>query len=88
MRILKIYFTILALGSCTPMARILIGYKTPNLISNKQIISLSKKLYIGNFPIYSLDTVYFDQIRLLYDDKMSRKIFNQPIMVFFLKMIR
>ncbi len=85
MRIIKLYLIILVIGSCTPMAKILIGYKTPQHLSNKQIIDLSKKLHIENFPIYLLDTVYFDKIRLMYDDKNSRKIFNQPIMLYFFK---
>ena len=85
MKVIRLYLIILVIGSCTPMARILIGYRTPRVLSNQEIIALSKKLNIENFPIYSLDTTYFDQIRLMYDDKYSRKIFNQPIMLYFFK---
>ena len=85
MKIIKLYLIILVIESCTPMARILIGYKTPQQVSNKQILDLAKKLKIEDFPIYYLDTTYFDNIRLIFDDKNSRKIFNQPIMLYFFK---
>jgi hypothetical protein len=83
-KLLILFIVCLATG-CSPVAKLLTGYKAPKPYNTEQVSNWAKKTKIEQFALYSLDTTYFEYTYAVYNNAWSRKNLNQPMMVMYFK---
>lgn len=82
-----IFFIILAGSGCTPVAKMMIGYKEPTTLSYNDVRDWATHGKLTNVPVYSLDSSYSTYLKSVYvtDHSYSRKNLNQFIMVMYFR---
>lgn len=75
-----IFLILLAIG-CNPIAKIIVGQKTPKIISVKDLNKWAVGSKLNDVALFTLDTNFANLIDSLSIDPKFRKAFKQPILV-------